>query len=129
MLFYRFYLFRYDYVMTIWGDLMDYVMLGNAIRKKRKETGWTIADLADHSNISEDFIGKIERGTDVPSIQTLVSIANALNVGLDYLIGNDLEQEAYLYEDINKLLDEMSAKNRKTFLQFIEHNVKFFKSI
>ena len=108
---------------------MDYVMLGNAIRKKRKETGWTIADLADHSNISEDFIGKIERGTDVPSIQTLVSIANALNVGLDYLIGNDLEQEAYLYEDINKLLDEMPAKNRKTFLQFIEHNVKFFKSI
>lgn len=61
---------------------MDYTLLGAAIRKKRTERGWKIAILADKAGVSEDFIGKIERATDIPSLQTVVAIANALEVSV-----------------------------------------------
>ena len=87
---------------------MDYALLGAAIRKKRIERGWKIAILADKAGVSEDFIGKIERATDIPSLQTVVAIANALEVSVDSLLRNDL------------------SKRKKLFLQFVQNNVEFF---
>lgn len=106
---------------------MDYESLGNAIRKKRLELNWKIAELADKANVSEDFIGKIERATDIPSLQTVIAIANALNVGTDYLLGNELVAvDAYLCDEISNLLDTLDESKRKLFLMFIRHNLKFF---
>ena len=69
---------------------MDYTMLGVAIRKRRTEREWKIADLAEKAGVSDDFIGKIERADAIPSLQTVVAIANALEVSVDALLSNDL---------------------------------------
>ncbi|MBD5151527.1 MAG: helix-turn-helix transcriptional regulator [Oscillibacter sp.] len=106
---------------------MDYTVLGAAIRKKRIERGWKIATLADKAGVSEDFIGKIERATDVPSLQTLVAIANALEVSVDSLLRNDLAVvDVSLCEELNCLIENMSPKRKKLFLQFVRNNVEFF---
>ena len=106
---------------------MDYKLLGSAIRKKRIERGWKIAVLADKVGVSEDFIGKIERATDIPSLQTVVAIANALEVGVDSLLSNDLVVvDVPLCEEVNCLLENMNPRRKKLFLQFLKNNVNFF---
>lgn len=106
---------------------MDYTVLGAAIRKKRIERGWKIAILADKAGVSEDFIGKIERATDVPSLQTVVAIANALEVSVDSLLRNDLAVvDVSLCEELNCLIENMNPKRKKLFLQFVRNNVEFF---
>jgi len=106
---------------------LDYTELGAAIRKKRIERGWKIAILADKAGVSEDFIGKIERATGIPSLQTIVAIANALEVGVDSLLRNDLAVvDASLCEELNCLIENMNPKRKKLFLQFVRNNVEFF---
>lgn len=106
---------------------MDYTALGAAIRKKRIERGWKIAILADKAGVSEDFIGKIERATDIPSLQTVVAIANALEVGVDSLLRDDLSVvDASLCNDLNSMLADMNPRRKKLFLQFVKNNLEFF---
>ena len=106
---------------------MDYAALGAAIRKKRNERGWKIAILADKAGVSEDFIGKVERATDIPSLQTVVAIANALEVSVDSLLRNDLViADVSLCEELNSLLTNMNPKRKKLFLEFVRNNLEFF---
>ena len=106
---------------------MDYTALGAAIRKKRNERGWKIATLADKAGITEDFVGKIERATDIPSLQTVVAIANALEVSVDSLLRDDLVVvDVSLCEELNSLVENMSPKRKTLFLQILSNNLEFF---
>ena len=75
---------------------MDYVDLGSRIRKHRKQLGWTQEVLAERVNVSTSFIGHVERGTRKASLETLVSLANALNVSLDYLLAGSLQNNTVI---------------------------------
>ena len=66
---------------------MDYELLGLSIRAERKKRGLTQAQLAEAADISISFIGHIERGTRVLSLETLVRLALALHCSLDALVG------------------------------------------
>lgn len=46
--------------------------------------------LAKAVQISMSFYGNIERGKRIPSIDTLVAIANVLHVGTDYLLADSV---------------------------------------
>jgi transcriptional regulator with XRE-family HTH domain len=56
--------------------------LGERIRRRRKEDGLRLADLAKRCNISLSFLSQIERNQASPSISTLHNIAEALGVPL-----------------------------------------------
>ena len=66
---------------------MDYSAMGKKIRRKRREMDITQEQLAALVGISTSFMGHIERGTRVPSIETLYRICDALGVSADYLMG------------------------------------------
>lgn len=69
---------------------MDYVDLGRRIRKQRIGLGWTQERLSEMIGVSTSFVGHVERGSRKASLETLVSLANALNVSLDYLLAGSL---------------------------------------
>ena len=75
---------------------MDYVDLGSRIRKQRRQLGWTQESLAERVNVSTSFVGHVERGTRKASLETLVSIANSLNVSLDYLMAGSLQNNTII---------------------------------
>ena len=62
-----------------------YIKLGKNIKKKRKELGLTQQELADKLNISLNFMGKIEVAFSKPSLDTLIEIANQLNLSVSEL--------------------------------------------
>jgi FixJ family two-component response regulator len=52
--------------------------LGRQIRLARTERGWTLKELSESSGVSISQLSSIERGSHLPSIESLLSIANAL---------------------------------------------------
>ena len=69
---------------------MYYVDLGRRVRKQRTALGWTQEHLAENIGVSTSFVGHVERGSRKASLETLVSLANALDVSLDYLLAGSL---------------------------------------
>lgn len=57
-----------------------YRNLGINISKRRKELGLTQQELADKLDISLNFMGKIEVAFSKPSLDTLIKIANGLEI-------------------------------------------------
>lgn len=62
-----------------------YKNLGIKIKQKREEKGLTQQQLADLSKISLNFMGKIEVAFSKPSLDTLITIADSLNVEVSEL--------------------------------------------
>ena len=69
---------------------MDYISLGKKIRACRMELNLTQEMLAEITGITASFIGQIERAERKLSLETMISIANTLNMGLDYLLSDSL---------------------------------------
>jgi transcriptional regulator with XRE-family HTH domain len=59
--------------------------IGVNIRLLRKAKGWSQEELGEYADLSYKFVGEVERGTVNPSLDSLVGIANALNVEITEL--------------------------------------------
>lgn len=53
-------------------------VLGRQIRLARTEKGWTLRELSEVSSVSVSQLSSIERGTHLPSVESLVAISVAL---------------------------------------------------
>lgn len=65
---------------------LDYGKIGTRIRQVRKAKGWSQDKLAKKCGISMSFLGHIERGTRIMSIETLNGICEALDASADELL-------------------------------------------
>lgn len=65
---------------------MDYIDLGRRVKDLRKKQHLTQEALADKLDISASFLGHIERGTRIASLQTLVKLCIALDTDPNYLL-------------------------------------------
>jgi transcriptional regulator with XRE-family HTH domain len=69
-------------------------VVGRNIRMARKAQGLSQLLLAERSELSADFIGKVERGTTSPSIESLKAIATAMNLSLADLFAGELQADS-----------------------------------
>ena len=69
---------------------MDYVDMGKRVRKQRQLIGLTQQELAERIGVSTSFVGHVERGTRKASLETLVSISNAMELSMDYMLAGSL---------------------------------------
>ncbi len=65
---------------------LDYGKMGMRIRQVRKAKGMSQNELAKKCGISMSFLGHIERGTRIMSMETFVSICSVLDAGADELL-------------------------------------------
>jgi transcriptional regulator with XRE-family HTH domain len=84
---------------------------GKIIEALRKKQSWSQSELADKTDVSRVMIGKYEREEAVPSIQAAKSIADALGVSLDYLVGEGVnasfdKKTVQRLQDIQSLDDD-----------------------
>ena len=82
---------------------MDYVDLGKRVRTRRAELNWTQEYLAREIGVSTSFIGHIERGSRKASIDTLVLLANAMQVSTDELLGGSLKMRPEVIRPVMNL--------------------------
>ena len=65
---------------------LDYGKMGMRIRQLRKAKGWSQGGLAQKCGISMSFLGHIERGSRIMSMETFANICMALDAGADELL-------------------------------------------
>lgn len=63
------------------------IMLSQRLKSSRKAKGLTQSELAKKVNTTKGTVSNYENGYSTPSNEMLVSLANALDVSADYLLG------------------------------------------
>ncbi len=71
---------------------LDYKAIGRRIRALRKEQKLTLEQLAERTNRSASFVGLIERGERIMSLETFCELVAALNCSADEILGMELHR-------------------------------------
>jgi len=100
---------------------IDYKELGKRIRAERRKQDLTQEKLAEMAEISNSFMGHIERGGRTLSIETLIKLANALNLNIEYIICGEFNyQPDMLPSEVHDALSKMSGSQRRVFLNIMK---------
>lgn len=62
-------------------------IIGSQVRHHRTDRNWTQNQLAEKADLSLDMIGRLERGTASPSLDSLIRLAGVLGVSPVVLLG------------------------------------------
>ncbi|WP_118847927.1 helix-turn-helix domain-containing protein [Pleomorphomonas carboxyditropha] len=88
------------------------LLFGANVRHHRKAKGWTLERLAELVGVSQETIGKIERGKAAPLFETAEKIAAALGVPASVLFGAGAlpgtGERARLLNEIHATLSRMN---------------------
>ncbi len=68
--------------------------IGEKLRAVRQERRMSLRDLALKAEVSASMLSQIETGKVFPSVRSLYSIANALEVSVDYFFPEQSEDRA-----------------------------------
>ncbi len=77
---------------------LDYGKMGMRIRQIRKTKGWSQDTLAKKCGISMSFLGHIERGSRIMSLETFVNICGALDADADELLWGEVRPSGALLD-------------------------------
>ena len=70
------------------------ILLSTRLKRLRLEAGLTQKELGERVGVTKVSICCYENGSRLPSLDTLVDLANVFKVDVDYLLGNDYYQVA-----------------------------------
>jgi transcriptional regulator with XRE-family HTH domain len=62
-------------------------VFGQVVRRRREEKGLSQEKLGEHTNLTRNYIGMLERGESNPTLLVLQSLATALDTTMATLIG------------------------------------------
>lgn len=87
---------------------MDWSSIGRNIRYYRLEQDLRQEDLAEATGLSGNYIGMVERGEKIPSLETLVAILNVLHISADMVLTDVVDtgytvKQSMLAERIGRL--------------------------
>lgn len=82
--------------------------------------------MAEKTDLSSNYIGMVERGEKIPSLETFISILNALEISADMVLADVLKQgyvvkNSLFSEDMQKL----SQEDRERIYLVIETLIKY----
>ena len=79
--------------------------------------------LAEKLDVSTTFIGQIERAKGIPSLETLIKIANVLEISTDSLLFGDLNSQSgndFFVSKILELTQTFNSREKELLLKTIE---------
>lgn len=86
---------------------MNLDTIGKNIKKYRLAKKLRQEDLAEKTDLSTNYIGMLERGEKIPSLETLINILNILEISADMVL-SDVLNTGYTVK--NSILDDKLAK-------------------
>lgn len=103
---------------------LDYALIGARIRNAREKKRITQAELAEFCSLSTSHIGHIERGTRIPSLDTLFRISQVLQVSTDYLLLDVLPDDNSFFIHLSGIIEKEDPNKIKTIIQVVKSLVK-----
>ena len=96
---------------------MNLYVTGNTIKQLREQKKMTQADLADKIDVSSKTISKWEKNLSVPDADTLIRLAEILEVSVSELLGAKIENEntaSDVAEQLSRINEQLAIKNRRS---------------
>lgn len=104
--------------------------IGKNIRKLREIKKLRQEDLAEKTDLTTNYIGMIERGEKIPSLETFINILNSLGVSADMVL-SDVLDNGYKVKDslLNEKLEKLVPEDRNRIYEVIDTMMKHSKQI
>ena len=104
---------------------MDKSALGQKLRQARQKKGYTQQVLAEIADIGNVYLGEIERGTKMPSLNIFIKLIEALDISADYILRDELTSgKEYIYDEITQKLKNLTPKQRKTVTDILDADLR-----
>lgn len=105
---------------------MDFNSIGKKIRSFRLEKNLRQEDLAEMTNLSTNYIGMLERGEKIPSLETFISILNALDISADMVLCDVLKSGYIIKNSVLTLkMEKLSPEERLRIYDVIDTLLKY----
>ena len=106
---------------------MDYKRLGERIREERHKLGLTQAQLAEAVDISDTYMGAIERGERSLTLDTLVRLVNRLGVTVDYLLADSVtDSDANIMDQFKQIIDKQPMDRKQMAINVLRTIFSYF---
>ena len=104
--------------------------IGKNIRKFREIKKLRQEDLAEKTDLTTNYIGMIEWGEKIPSLETFINILNSLGVSADMVL-SDVLDNGYKVKDslLNEKLEKLVPEDRNRIYEVIDTMMKHSKQI
>lgn len=100
---------------------MDLSTIGKRIKAAREAAGMTQEELAEVLDMSTTHISVLERGVKPPKLETLIRIANVLQVSADTLLQDVVTNSAVgVANDVVRSISDMPEKERTRIINAIK---------
>ena len=106
---------------------MDYKRLGARIREERLKLKLTQAQLAEAIDISDTYMGAIERGERSLTLDTLVRLVNRLGVSVDYLLSDSVsDNDSNIMEQFKQIVDGHPLEEKQMAINVLRTIFSYF---
>ena len=104
--------------------------IGKNIRKYRLAKKFRQEDLAEKTGLTANYIGMLERGEKVPSLETFINILNVLEVSADMIL-SDVLATGYIVKNsmLNEKISKLAPEDREKIYDVIDTLIKHSKQI
>ena len=107
---------------------MDQKAIVKRIKSAREKKGLTQEQLAEQVNLSPMHISVIERGNKLPRLETLIKIANVLDVSADTLLQDVVNNQIKLHtSEASNLIAQLSREDQRRVLAALHSFVESTK--
>ena len=107
-------------------------LLGQRIREQRKIKNWTMEQFSEKVGLSPNYIGEMERGTKVPSLETFIKIVEAFDISADVLIRDSVTSASHVADDeLSKRLQQLTPGQKKAATDILNayiDNIPYIKA-
>jgi len=109
---------------------MKLATIGKNIRKYRLMKKLRQEDLAEKAGLTANYIGMVERGEKIPSLETFIKILNTLGVSADMVL-SDVLDNGYTVKNsmLNEKLEKLAPEDRNRIYEVIDTMIKQSKQI
>ena len=104
---------------------MNKSALGKTLRQVRLEKCYSQQALSERAGIGNVYLGEIERGLKMPSLNSFIKIIEALDISADYVLRGELTSgKEYIYDELTQKLKRLTPKQRKTAADILDAYLK-----
>jgi transcriptional regulator with XRE-family HTH domain len=108
---------------------MDYKRLGARIREERLRLHLTQADLAEAIDISDTYMGAIERGERSLTLNTIVRLVSRLGVSIDYLLADYVsDSDSNILEQFKQITDQQPLERKQLAIKVLRTIFSHFEN-
>ncbi len=100
--------------------IINYKAMGERIRHSRKAKKLSQESLAEICSLSAAHIGHIERGTRIPSLETVFRISQALDISIDYIVLDSLENNFDSFSNLNSIIRKTDPQKQANIISTIK---------